>query len=63
MGSSAMPKAPPQSRCPKCQQPESARIVDTYEHGGVVYDGSYCGRCGSNWPKPVAVATTKADRE
>lgn len=27
-------------------------MLSSYQHGGLLYDDSYCGFCGRNFPRP-----------
>lgn len=35
--------------CPRCHR--GTRVEAFYELDGMIYDDSYCGACGKNWPK------------
>lgn len=37
-------------RCPHCRK--GTRVLSSYQHGGLLYDDSYCGFCGRNFPRP-----------
>ena len=43
-------------KCPHCKH--EALIEHQYIYGGVVYDDSYCGWCGKNWPRPIPKGLT-----